>query len=382
MYNYARVLTQRGHEVDVVTPDQRIRWQPDWSSPPAEARNRIAGVGAGQRIRRIDERLFAGALQGRLEALRDHFFGLPAMAYAARFTRSLLRNCAPSDVTIATGWNTAFAAAFRSEESLAFYYLQHYEELFFRRAEKMERLLCRMTYGLPLHLIANSPWLENQIRSRFGRTAKVIEHALMQPEIFNTNGLDLPAKFAAPGPVRIVCYSDPRPFKGWSVAVEAMKRVLAQLDGRQVEWVTYGTRQPTPGVPQTALGRISNDRLVALYGESHIGFVPSLYESFPLPPLEMMATGCALVTTPLGCESYARDGENCLLARAGDPEDLAAKIVQLARDPSLALRLAQTAPATVARYSWDRSADRLLAVIEEADRGPRLFADVESLLPA
>ena len=67
----------------------------------------------------------------------------------------------------------------------------------------------------------------------------------------------------------------------------------------------------------------------------------SRYESFPLPPLEAMASGTPVVSTDNGgILAYAMDGENCLLAPLDDLEALASAVRRVLDDAELAARSA------------------------------------------
>ncbi|MDD2773303.1 MAG: glycosyltransferase family 4 protein [Elusimicrobiales bacterium] len=279
-------------------------------------------------------------------------------------TEALVRNWDASDVTIATAWPTAFAAMYLSEQTLPFYYMQHDEEVFFAPEQTRQRLTCRMTYHLPLHLIANSRWLQEQIKQKTGKDSLLINHALANSDIFNIAPQEFDSKFADGKRIKVISYCDRRPFKGWKYSADAMR--LVQEKHPAVEWVTFGGELPAPGVKVTHLGKISNEKLAAAYKESRIGLFSSLCESFPLQPLEMMACGCATVTTPLGTEAYTRDEENCLVAQPGDAQELANKIILLLNNIPLAKKIAMNGIATSNNFTWADSTRRLLEIIEIA----------------
>lgn len=72
-----------------------------------------------------------------------------------------------------------------------------------------------------------------------------------------------------------------------------------------------------------------------------------------MPPLEAMASGCAVVTTDCGGVSdFARHNENCLIVPPGDSAALAAAIDRLLDDGALREKLSAEAVRTAA--SWPR----------------------------
>jgi len=375
IYKHADNLTELGHEVAITTPAGAIAWK----------KGAYGRILAGHHKKTVfEDKHFGAPLRGlragvrKLKACARWFRPAPdnCLLEVEGLTTALLRNSPPADVVVATYWKTALAAAYLSAKSTALFYMQHYEELLLPKGDMRRRMNCRMSYGLPVHLISNSDWLRDQIKKRYSRDSYRIEHAVTRPDLFHAAGLDLSEKFSRPQPIRIVSYCNAWPLKGWKHAAEAMR--LVQEKHPEILWQTFGQSVPVPGVKVQHLGRITDEELADLYRRSHIGFMSSIFESFPLPPLEMMACGCAVVTTPLGTEAYTRDGQNCLLARPADARDLADKILSLVEDLSTARRLAKAGVDTSKDFTWKKSTSRLLEIIELAKKADN-FADIERM---
>jgi glycosyltransferase involved in cell wall biosynthesis len=280
-----------------------------------------------------------------------------------RMTQRLVRHWVPADITVATAWDTAFAGYALSDRSVTFYHMQHWEELFFQ--DELHRKLARLTYYLPLKLIANSTWLQREIRQRRGRDSLLLLPGV-DTKTFRPR-LRLEEKYASPGKIRVLCYYSPRDFKGWPDAVAAMEEVFVHLGSERLEWVVYGGLPVlAPEIPVTFVGPVFGEQLGELYSASHIVFMPSWYESFPLPPIEAMASGTATVVTGTGTEDYAVDGVNALVRSARQPHVLAQAIIALARDPAQAHRLAQQGLATAERFNWNKAGDCLEDILKSA----------------
>ena len=104
---------------------------------------------------------------------------------------------------------------------------------------------------------------------------------------------------------------------------------------------------------------LSSARLLAL---------PSLIpESFSLAGIEALAAGTPVVSFGLGgMGEWLRDGENGLVAAAGDANDLARQMSRLIDDRALAEAMGRRGYALVARrFSADKAVDGLLAVYGE-----------------
>jgi glycosyltransferase involved in cell wall biosynthesis len=82
---------------------------------------------------------------------------------------------------------------------------------------------------------------------------------------------------------------------------------------------------------------------------------PSLWgEGFSKTQVEVMACGCALVTTANGGSGdFAFHGETALVSDSRDVDTMARHIATLLRDDQLRISIAQRGHAYVQWFSWD-----------------------------
>jgi glycosyltransferase involved in cell wall biosynthesis len=113
------------------------------------------------------------------------------------------------------------------------------------------------------------------------------------------------------------------------------------------------------------LGRVEQERLVALMQATRCLVYPSLYEGFGLPPVEALACGVPVVATHGGSLPEVL-GEAALLVDPHDPVALANAIQRVVGDAGLAAELASRGPRQAARYSRTDSAAGFEAVLLEA----------------
>lgn len=193
------------------------------------------------------------------------------------------------------------------------------------------------------------------------------------------NGVDV-EHFAAAGrpqvPQRLVFTGllDYRPnLDGITWFLDSVFPLIRQRHGQvQLQVVGHGAPEVLeslrrPGVQVT--GRVPD--LTANLDEASVAVVPlRIGGGTRLKVVEAMAMGKAIVSTTLGAEGIdVVDGQDLLLA--DDPADFADAVGRLLDEPDLGQRLGTRARRlAVEQYSWERSADRLAALVAEVT-GPR-----------
>ncbi len=104
--------------------------------------------------------------------------------------------------------------------------------------------------------------------------------------------------------------------------------------------------------------------LVSLFGSAQVGVVPSLYEGFSLPAVELLACATPLVVTTAGAlpEVVGPHGLAALHVPPGDPEALARAVAALLDDPDLAARMGAAGRRRVTeRFTWRAVAEQTAA---------------------
>ena len=109
------------------------------------------------------------------------------------------------------------------------------------------------------------------------------------------------------------------------------------------------------------LPHITEDQLRALYSGARMLFFPSLMEGFGMPILEAMACGTPVLTSNCGAMLEV----SASAALQVDPyavDDIAAGLRRLQDDEALRARLIAAGQRRIQDFSWQRSAERTLAV--------------------
>ncbi len=117
------------------------------------------------------------------------------------------------------------------------------------------------------------------------------------------------------------------------------------------------------------------EELAEVYRAADVTVVPSYNESFGLVALESQACGTPVVAAAVGGLSTAvADGVSGLLVDGHDPADYAAALEPLLRQPGYRELLATAGRGHAERFSWQITAERLLATYRGAMADPIFHA--------
>jgi glycosyltransferase involved in cell wall biosynthesis len=101
------------------------------------------------------------------------------------------------------------------------------------------------------------------------------------------------------------------------------------------------------------VGQLPPARMAAALDTADIFLNASVVDNQPLSVLEAFASGLPVVTTRAGAiPEMVRHGETGCLVPSGDPSAMAAAVLELLADPSMALRLAKCARRELEHYAW------------------------------
>jgi glycosyltransferase involved in cell wall biosynthesis len=114
-----------------------------------------------------------------------------------------------------------------------------------------------------------------------------------------------------------------------------------------------------------SLGQVSDGALAELYRRCSVFCYPSLGEGFGLPVLEAMASGAAVITSSIS--SLPEVGGGAVeYVEPESVESIAAGLRRVLGSPQLRAELGARALRRAAGFSWDRTAELLLAELEHA----------------
>ncbi len=185
-----------------------------------------------------------------------------------------------------------------------------------------------------LHVVGPSRWIAQQAKrsSLLGRfPSSVIPNGVDVTEFAPRDKGSSRDVLGVPRQAKVVLFaadSASNPRKGFQYLAAA----LAGIGGTsEVFLLTVGGGKPeAPDFPQLHLGKIADDRMLAMiYSAADVFVIPSLQESFGLTVIESMACGTPVVGFDTGgIPDMVRPGESGFLAPLGDARALGHAILQ------------------------------------------------------
>ena len=165
--------------------------------------------------------------------------------------------------------------------------------------------------------------------------------------------------------------------KGTHYLLEAWRKLSPPSD---VELWLFGNWQLPERMKQSLPANaiftptIPRSELYERFDRANVFVFPTLAEGLALTPLQAMAHGLPVITTPnSGCETFIRSGENGWLVPACDPDALASAMQSAIDRRHEAESMGREAAATVAKWQWSDYRAALAKAVTEflADPGAR-----------
>jgi glycosyltransferase involved in cell wall biosynthesis len=147
----------------------------------------------------------------------------------------------------------------------------------------------------------------------------------------------------------------PNKAKGFPIFKEAYKIISKEIPGIKAKVVS-----PVMGDKiEDGIEYIKykdREQLAEIYNKAKVYVNASFAESFPMPPLEAMASGTAVVVTNTGGEQeYAVDQKNALIVPMGDVKAIADATIELIRDDAKRSLFEKNGIETSKKYTWSKS---------------------------
>lgn len=217
--------------------------------------------------------------------------------------------------------------------------------------------------GRPDRVVANSLYTANYLQQVYGTEVKDVVY----PGVTIEQMLDLPGERDL-----VLAIGQLWPHKRMRLVIEA----IAEVEGLQLYIVGRGPERARLMKLCAQMG--IDDRVFFLSGLNNhevqillarclcVAFTP-VREPFGIVALEALAAGKPLVAVNEGGYVEVVD-EGCAILLPPEPSAFAAAIRELHADPERASRMGRHGRELAAKYSWDRTAQELIAIVEDTHR--------------
>ena len=213
--------------------------------------------------------------------------------------------------------------------------------------------------------------------SEYLRQSFIRDYHVPEAKVFNVGGGINLSTFPEPDPAkdytanRILFIGTQFERKGGPQLLEAFRIVRQSIPNAELRIVGPAI---VSGLPPGAVahGHLSKtsaadaEKLEALFRDSTLFALPSLYEPFGIAPLEAMLYGIpCVVTDAWALAESVTPGRTGALVEKGSVPDLAAKLIQMLTDPERLRKMGREGREQVlARYTWPTVAGRMSSIIE------------------
>ena len=342
--------------------------------------NNILGVTGGNQT--LLQQVNALAARGHTLTIvtnsdRPAWFNINARVVKVPTDRRLSDFVPPSDVVVSTYFiNTPELQ--RITASAKIYFAQGDQFIFEDSTKKKTRdplqkqfmALSKASYlAKGVFFVPNSNNLAESVRRKYGRKADAVLPISIDTRVFHPiqkSPRTAGTRILVVGPDIEGSEIEPLLFKG----IKDIRRALDILSKKRGDFTVARMSNSQPSIfsdfPCEFHIAPSDEMKTRIYGSSDILVYASHYDSCPLPPMEAMAAGVAVVCTATpGAMEYCRDKENSLLVPIKSPERIARAIEDLMDDKDLRDRLIRNGVWTSKHYTKEAEWNNLERIFYE-----------------
>jgi glycosyltransferase involved in cell wall biosynthesis len=262
----------------------------------------------------------------------------------------LLKKIIPDcDINIATFCLTV-APTVDSHKGKPFYLVQNYEPWFFTDPRLIK--IANDSYDSPAIKVCVSHWLEQ-------KTGGIYIGNGVNTAVFNPQ-----CTFDEKEPNSILYFYRGMSGKRDDLALKCLSKLYEKKKAK-IHIVAQSNFAKTinPNFPFELHTCLSDVELAKVYSSARILLYTSSFEGFGLPPLEALACGTNVVSTPFTGNEFLVDKENCFLAKT--TEEITLRIIELLENDELALEQLSNGKSTVADHNFDKMIDILENLFEK-----------------
>ncbi len=328
------------------------------------------GIGGGHRdifehLNRLQDRGHEVSLYTLGE--QPDWFDLRVPVHSFEYYDELVEALAPLEaIKVATWWNTA-APVWRASvlRGIPAYFVQDIETSYYPDDERTRHAVID-SYRPEFHYMTISSWNRERLRE-LGLDAELIPPGIDLENFRSLSGVERREDM-------VLAIGRTNPLKNLPLTVEAWRALAERPElAAPPELCLFGIEPELAS--ESGMRHVqapSDEQVNELFNEATVFIQTSTHEGFALPPLEAMATGCAVVCTDAhGNRDFCVDGGNCLMPEP-TPEAVGSSLARLLVDAGLRERLGRAGIETAQGYAWDLRVDALERFLEAVAKPSRI----------
>ena len=258
------------------------------------------------------------------------------------------------DMLFATGWMTvAWLSVISARRKL--YFVQADERQFVEEAALKEKI--HGEYKTECEYLTEALWIQKMLYTEFGHQSAYVPNGI-DPTVFHP---DTPLETKNPKRLRVliegpICI----PYKGMDDAYAAIAPLDCEI------WIVSSVGRPKPGWRYDRFFEgVPFGEMRKIYSSCDVFLKMSCVEGFFGPPMEAMACGCSVVVGEVsGYDEYITHDKNALVVEQGDVDGARRAVQRLLNDYALRDKLVKQGFETAKAWTWERSAQAMLELVE------------------
>ena len=259
-----------------------------------------------------------------------------------------------SEITLATGWQTAYSVSNYLATRKKFYFIQDFEPFFFPMSSHY--FLAENSYRLDLRGITAGIWLKEKLEKEYSMKTNAISFSYDR-DLYFPRAKIRSEKF------KILFYSrHVTPRRLFSLGVYSLSQFCKKYDDVEVIFVGGDVKQFDINFDYIDLGQQPLEKLAEIYSQADLALVLSA-TNLSLLPLEIAACKCPLVLNNLPSSNWLFP-EEAVFYSSTDPRALTETIEFAYLNPSLREAKANKSLELARTSSWEVEADKFASFLK------------------
>lgn len=270
----------------------------------------------------------------------EAFYSVDSMSYA--------------DVTIATGWQTAYFVRRFNNTSEKFYFVQDFEPAFYPLGS--EYLFAENTYKFGFKAITAGEWLKNKMNNDYGMEAESFSFSC-DKEVYKIRERKREGE-------KLFFYARPvTSRRAFEMGLLALNEICKRRPDVEVIFAGWDISKYNIPFRHKSFGTVKPEDLAKSFSECDICLVMSV-SNLSLMPLEIMSSGSVCATSYGDNNEWLLSNENTILFK-NDPADIADKICYYLEHRDELEMIRKNGMELAASTDWEKEARKVYNFILE-----------------